>query len=114
MKNIVSVVAAAAVLSLAVYALSPESDELQEGEVAQTAIIEVSNSTGYQHDVLYPKKFSSLPRLKVKLIKGSGYLEAVEQHLEGFVFKTSSLGYSETEGAYVEWTAKGFINNKTL
>jgi hypothetical protein len=102
---------ASVVIFLAVYALLSGSDELQEGEVEQTAIIEVSNSESYQHNVLYPKKFSSLPRFSMKLIKGSGYLEAVEQRLDGFVFKTSSLGYSEAEGAYVEWKARGFIDD---
>jgi len=99
------------VIFLAVYALMPESEVLQEGEVEQTASIEVSNSESYLHNVLYPKKFSALPRLSIRLTKGSGYLEAVEQRLDGFVFKTSSLGYSEAEGAYVEWKARGFIDN---
>jgi len=112
MKKLFLVVAVA-VICLALYTLLPVTDELLEGEVLQTAIIEVSNSTGYQHDVIYPEKFSSLPRLKVKLIKGSGYLETVEQHLDGFVFKTSNLGYSEAEGAYVEWGARGFIDDKS-
>ena len=111
LKKLFAAVAAAVVL-LAAYALFPESGELQEGEVVQGARLEVSNSTSYQHNVLYPEKFSSLPRLKIKLITGSGYLDVVEQRVDGFVFKTSNLGYSETEGAFVEWDARGFINEK--
>jgi len=110
MKKTVSVFAAV-VIGLAMYTFLSGSDELQKGEIEQSASIEVSNSESYLHDVQYPKKFSSLPRLSIKLTKGSGYLEAVEQRLDGFVFKTSSLGYSEAEGAYVEWKARGFIDN---
>jgi hypothetical protein len=99
------------IMLLVVYILLPDSDALRQGEIEQTASIEVSNSDSSQHNVLYPKQFSSLPRLTIKLTKGSGYLEAVEQRLDGFVFKTSSLGYSEAEGAYVEWRAKGFVDN---
>jgi len=88
-----------------------DSDRFGKHCIAISDSIEVSNSESYLHDVLYPKKFSSLPRLSIKLTKGSGYLESVEQRLDGFVFKTSSLGYSEAEGAYVEWKARGFTND---
>ena len=100
-----------AVVLLAVYLLQPGEDVLQPGETVQNGRIEVSNSTSYQHDITYSQIFTSLPRIKVKLITGSGYLEIVEQRVDGFIFKTSHLGYAEAKGAYVEWTAAGFIEN---
>jgi len=109
MKNLLSVFAAAAVFALS-YLLFSGPDELQEGEIVRTGSMEISNSTSYQYDVPYQARFSSLPELKIELIKGSAYLEVVEQRVDGFIFKTSNLGYSEAEGAYVEWSATGFID----
>ena len=86
----------------------PDSNELQEGEVVQKGALEISDSLTYQHEIIYLQKFSILPRLNIKLIKGSGYLEIIEQRLDGFIFKSSNLGYSVAEGAHVEWTAAGF------
>ena len=110
MKKLLSIFAVA-IISVAIYMLLPDSDELQEGEIVQTNSVEISNSTSYQHDVFYQITFNSLPMVKIKLTKGSGYLEIIEQRADGFIFKTSHLGYSEAEGAFVEWTASGFIDN---
>jgi len=97
-----------AVLSVALFILLPESNDLQEGEFVQTSSIEISKSENYKHEVFYPEKFSSPPRLEIKFTKGRGYLEIVEQRVDGFIFKASNLGYIEAEGAYVEWTATGY------
>jgi hypothetical protein len=110
MKKIISVFAVVAVIVITYLWLSAPR-KLLEGEIVQTDSIEVSNKTNNLHEVVYPQSFSSLPRLKLKLSKGSGYLDVVEQRVDGFIIKTSNLGYSEAEGAYVEWTARGFINN---
>lgn len=90
----------------------PESNELQDGEIAQTGSVEISDSLSYTHDILYPEKFSATPRVKIKLIKGSGYLEVIEQRPDGFIFKSSNLGYSLAEGAHVEWVASGFVSDQ--
>ena len=97
------------VFVIAMFMLLSEADRLQEGEIAQSGSIEISNSLSYKHDVLYPEKFSASPRVKIKLTKGSGYLEIVEQRTDGFIFKSSNLGYSVAEGAHVEWVASGPI-----
>lgn len=99
----------AAFVFVMVYLSSSTPDALRQGEILQTGSVEVSNNTSYQHEVFYPEKFSSLPEVNIKFVSGSGYLEIVEQRLDGFVFKTSNLGYSEAEGARVEWRATGFI-----
>lgn len=91
--------------------LSPGANELQPGEVVQQGDIEISDSLTYTHEILYPKSFSRPPRVEIKLITGSGYLEIVEQRSDGFVFKSSHLGYSVAEGAQVKWRAAGFVNN---
>lgn len=88
----------------------PDSKELQPGEVVQKGNIEISDSLIYQHNIVYPKIFSRSPHVEIKLTKGSGYLEIVEQRVDGFVFKSSNLGYSVADGAHVEWTATGFTS----
>ena len=106
MKKIL-LVSAVVVFVVAMFMLRPDADRLQEGEIAQSGSIEISNSLSYKHDVLYPEKFSASPRVKITLTKGSGYLEIIEQRADGFIFKSSSLGYSVAEGAHVEWIASG-------
>lgn len=103
------IIAGAVVLAIISIMFLPESNELQDGEIAQTGSVEISDSLSYTHDILYPEKFSATPRVKIKLTKGSGYLEIIEQRPDGFIFKSSSLGYSLAEGAHVEWVASGFV-----
>lgn len=106
------IIAGVVVLAIIAIMFLPESNELQDGEITQTGSIDISDSSSYTHDVLYPKKFSTSPRVKIKLTKGSGYLEIIEQRADGFIFKSSNLGYSVAEGAQVEWAASGFIADK--
>ena len=40
---------------IAMFMLLSETDRLQEGEIAQSGSIEISNSLSYKHDVLYPE-----------------------------------------------------------
>lgn len=107
------ILAAAVVLALviAVFMFLSERDGPQDGEVAQTGSVEISDSLSYTHEVLYPEPFHILPRVKIKLTTGSGYLEIIEQRADGFIFKSSNLGYSVAEGAHVEWAAVGFVDN---
>ena len=100
----------AVLLAVAAFVFLPDEHELLEGEIVQTGNIEISDSLTYKHEVLYPKMFSVLPNVTIKLTKGSANIEVVEQRVDGFVFKSSSLGYSVAEGAHVEWTATGLLN----
>lgn len=108
--KILLAVFAAVVFTVAATMLLPESDELQKGEIVQTNSIEISNTDNYEHEVIYPENFSSLPRVKIKLTKGSANLEIVEQRTDGFIFKASNLGYNIAEGAHVVWTAAEIHN----
>ena len=109
MKNWLLVIVAV-LLAVAAFVFLPDEDELLEGEVMQTGEIEISKSLTYKHEVFYPKKFSILPNVTIKLAKGSANIEVLEQRVDGFIFKSSNLGYSVTEGAHVEWTATGLLN----
>lgn len=93
-----------------VYVLMPEADRLQDGEVSQTGSIEISDRLSYKHEVFYPARFNVMPRVKIKLTKGSANLEIIEQRVDGFIFKASNLGYSVAEGAHVDWVASGLIS----
>jgi hypothetical protein len=97
------------ILAAVVFMLWPEFDGLQDGDAVQTGIIEISNNDNYKHDVFFPKRFASPPRVEISLTKGSGHLEIIETRTDGFVFKISNLGYSVVEGAYVQWVATGKI-----
>ena len=103
---------AAVVLVIVAIMLLSKSGGLQDGEIAQMGSVEISDSLSYMHEVLYPERFDTAPRVKIKLTTGSGYLEIIEQRADGFVFKSSNLGYSVAEGAHVEWTAFGIVANK--
>ena len=92
-----------------VFMLLPEFNGLQDGESVQTGIIEISDKQNYKHDVFFPEKFISQPRVEISFTKGSGYLDILEIRTDGFVFKVSNLGYSVAEGAYVQWVATGVI-----
>lgn len=107
------ILAASIVLALviAVFMFVTERDGPQDGEVAQIGSVEISDGLSYTHEVLYPEPFHILPRVKIKLTTGSGYLEIIEQRADGFVFKSSNLGYSVAEGAHVDWTAFGIVAN---
>ncbi len=102
-------VLALVVIVIGVFLIPYGADELQAGEVRQQGSIEISNSLNYKHNILYVDEFNSLPRVKIELVKGSGYLEIIEQRTDGFIFKSSNLGYSVAEGAHVEWAATGFM-----
>jgi hypothetical protein len=111
MKKFLVVVVVAAVIA-AVYLLLSDTEVLPEGQVMRTGTLEISNKTSYKHDVSFPETFSELPEVEIRLVKGSGYLEILETRLDGFSFKTSNLGYSEAEGAHVEWKATGLVNKQ--
>ena len=99
-------------ITLSAYPFYPQSNEFKPGEIVQTGGLEISNSPTYTHDVIYPETFGNLPRVTIKLTKGSANLEIVEQRVDGFIFKTSNLGYSVAQGAHVEWTAAGRLGER--
>lgn len=102
-------VSGAALIVVAAFLFFSGSSKLNEGEVLQSGVIEISNSLTYRHNIVYPEKFRMLPRIDIKLRKGSGNLEIIEQRTDGFIFTASNLGYSVAEGAHVEWSAIGLL-----
>ena len=92
---------------IAVFAIPDEPEELLEGEFIQNGNLEISNSAHSKHHVIYPEIFSTLPAVTIKLVTGRGNLEIIEQRTDGFIFKSSNLGYSVAEGAHIAWVATG-------
>lgn len=111
MKNFLVAVTVAAVFA-ALYMLLSGTEELQEGQVMHSGTLQVSNKRSYIHDVVFPQTFAEQPQVAVKLIKGNGSPEILETRLDGFSFIVKDLGYSEVEGAHVEWKATGFVNEQ--
>lgn len=94
-------------LAIVVFALPDEPEELLAGEFMQEGSLEISSSMHSKHSVIYPEIFAALPRVDIKLVTGRGNLEILEQRADGFIFKSSNLGYSVADGAHVAWVAIG-------
>ena len=112
MKKILLIIALIGIV-IAVFALPDQPEELLAGEFIQDGRLEISNSPHSKHDVIYPEIFGALPTVSIKLLTGRGNLEIIEQRADGFIFKSSNLGYSVAEGAHVAWVATGLEDRHT-
>lgn len=88
----------------------PINSEPTNGMYNQTDAIQISERENYIFQVYYPRPYSTIPNLKLKLTHGHGKLEIVEQRKDGFSFKSIEVSYNTDIGAHVQWTASGYIN----